>query len=263
MPLTLVEDLGSILEVEQEISVLQNICQSPAIPETKKLEHGDRLSNLFQLADRHQRIISPIRRLPAEILSEIFLRMDLEANLEKRDFLINRQEIVNVPHLLAQICHFWRNVAISIPYLWVNVPHIQVAKKKTTSHQLAILHLHLERSKGFPLNVSIRADVYSFPRFAKLSDPGLDLIVAHCERWGSLSVFLTPPFVKYLCERKIKHRLFSLASLRIYLTGGVRVEDTDIFLYAQSLRHLILSLHSTHVHSLKFPWETIERFSGY
>jgi len=32
--------------------------------------------------------------------------MDLEANLKRRGFLINRQEIVNVPHLLAQNLRF-------------------------------------------------------------------------------------------------------------------------------------------------------------
>lgn len=250
--------------MEQEISVLRKVCQSPAIVETEKLEHRDCLSNLFQLADRRRRIVSPIRSIPAEILSENFLRMDLEVDLENRDFLTNREEIVNVPHLLAQICHCWRDVAISIPHLWVNIPHIRVTERKTTSpRQLAILQDHLDRSKDLPLNVSVRPDVYSFPRFAKRSDPGLELIVAHCERWGSLSTFLTPFFVKYLCEMKIKHRLFSLASLRIYLAGAINAEDTDIFLYAQSLRHLILSLHSVHTRSLNFPLETIERFSGY
>jgi len=90
------------------------------------------------------------------MLSKIFLRIDLEANLEKRDFLINRQETFSVPHLLAQICHCWRSVAISIACLWVNVPHIRVEEEKTTSpHQLAILQLHLDGSKGFPLNISV------------------------------------------------------------------------------------------------------------
>ncbi|KAJ6537793.1 hypothetical protein B0H19DRAFT_962061, partial [Mycena capillaripes] len=59
--------------------------------------------------------LAPIRRIPTEILSEIFLCYV--------DLLGDKHECMDVKHgvwLLAHICSYWRVVALSTPELWTS-----------------------------------------------------------------------------------------------------------------------------------------------
>ena len=55
-------------------------------------------------------VMAPIRRLPTEILSEIFRTLPRGPEVEA--------SISNSPLLLTQVCSRWRDVAISTPQLW-------------------------------------------------------------------------------------------------------------------------------------------------
>ncbi|KZP22093.1 hypothetical protein FIBSPDRAFT_687916, partial [Athelia psychrophila] len=56
----------------------------------------------FTLA--HKTLVSPIRRVPPEIITEVFLH-SADGNLGS-------------PLLLASICSRWRSIALSSPQLW-------------------------------------------------------------------------------------------------------------------------------------------------
>ncbi|KAJ7701444.1 hypothetical protein B0H17DRAFT_924670, partial [Mycena rosella] len=61
--------------------------------------------------DQHEALISPVRRIPQDVLEAIFAAcLPVENNA-----LIDARE---APLLLGHICSYWRGVAHSMPTLW-------------------------------------------------------------------------------------------------------------------------------------------------
>ena len=61
----------------------------------------------------HTALVAPIRRLPPEVLSEIFLHYNDENNISK--FRLN-----TAPLQLGGVCSRWRTIALSTPRLWTS-----------------------------------------------------------------------------------------------------------------------------------------------
>ena len=62
----------------------------------------------------HSALLAPIRMLPWEILSEIFVRIGLPLQHPKRQLY---QQVL----LPGQVCRFWRTIALSTPRLWTDI----------------------------------------------------------------------------------------------------------------------------------------------
>ncbi|TDL23842.1 hypothetical protein BD410DRAFT_787137 [Rickenella mellea] len=80
----------------------------------------NKLSNLLakcELLEKrievHEAIVAPIRRLPQEVLSEIFLHC-----LPSRDNDLNIFPFKEAPLLLCRVCSYWRVIARRTPPLW-------------------------------------------------------------------------------------------------------------------------------------------------
>ncbi|KAF8211101.1 hypothetical protein K438DRAFT_1514809, partial [Mycena galopus ATCC 62051] len=85
----------------------------------EKLEQlkADRAS-LFSFRTRNKAILSPLRRMPAEILGEIFLWTLPSVSTE---IFRARFEMGASPWVLAQISSRWRAVSLSTPSLWSQI----------------------------------------------------------------------------------------------------------------------------------------------
>ena len=118
-------------EVEQEIRVQDTVLNRLSC----------KRNELSRSIENHKALLSPVRRLPDEILAEIFMYC-----------LLPYGSIVNegTLRLLAQISSRWRAVALSTQVLW---SFIFVGGKSTTQGCLANLTLQLERSGTHPLTV--------------------------------------------------------------------------------------------------------------
>ena len=109
--------------------------------------------------DLCHRILSPLRRLPPEILGEIFLTCKDEAS-ENPQKILRRQP----PSVLSQVCRSWRQVAINLPRLWDT---FRVDYKPTTTfnplsdHPLPlsrVIDIWAHRSKPLPMNIAIHSN---------------------------------------------------------------------------------------------------------
>ncbi|KAJ7656954.1 hypothetical protein DFH06DRAFT_1091032, partial [Mycena polygramma] len=69
--------------------------------------HRLELTNVLEKIDQHSKIISPLRRLPPEMLEEIF-RHTLSA-LSAYD---------DSPWNISRVCGRWRNISLASPFLW-------------------------------------------------------------------------------------------------------------------------------------------------
>lgn len=109
---------------------------------------------LKRYVDAHRALLSPIRRLPTETLSEIFVRCLPEDRYASRD-------ITDAPLLLTTISREWRRTAIATPALW-NSLHIFIPSHltlKAVEGKTAGSTLWLERSRSLPISISLYLDM--------------------------------------------------------------------------------------------------------
>ncbi|KAJ7118726.1 hypothetical protein C8R44DRAFT_546078, partial [Mycena epipterygia] len=66
------------------------------------------VAELRRCSDQHKAIIAPIRRVPHEVMAEIFMQL---AEIEEEN---GRQ----APLIFGEISREWRTIALSLPRLW-------------------------------------------------------------------------------------------------------------------------------------------------
>ncbi|KAJ7732701.1 hypothetical protein B0H16DRAFT_1248183, partial [Mycena metata] len=100
---------------DDEISQISALIAEPSLrliildQELRKLT--DERERLATYVDSHAALISPVRRLPLDILQEIFIAC----------FPTHRNCVMSAteaPVLLGRICSSWRDISLSRPRLW-------------------------------------------------------------------------------------------------------------------------------------------------
>ncbi|KAF7327979.1 hypothetical protein MKEN_00378300 [Mycena kentingensis (nom. inval.)] len=126
--------------------------------------------------EAHRALLSPIRRIPPEILGEIFLHTLRGERVAAKD----------CPLLLLQVSSSWRAVALSTPALWASV-----SVEITAEHccpRIELVETWLGRSGSCPLSFSIKDSVQR--DYCKEGTPMTAQILAlyapHYHRWQNV-----------------------------------------------------------------------------
>ncbi|KAJ6479501.1 hypothetical protein C8R47DRAFT_608140 [Mycena vitilis] len=131
---------------------------------------------------------APIRRLPVEILAEIFTFCDSPsaaqlAGLRDEDVVsINAalSLLAHAPLLSAsQVCARWHEIVIGTPKLWgtIHLDGVLWATPARTEKMMDVLQAVLQRGGNRPLSVTVMGcGIQPHP-------PALELLAAHSERW--------------------------------------------------------------------------------
>jgi hypothetical protein len=129
---------------------------------------------------------APIRRLPFEILGNIFV------NCLEGTFIL--PHINDAPLLLGRVCRAWRLVTISTPLLWTSVL-VQLPPKTTSASLQLGLHCWLLRSGALPLTIRIDSHpVYGLP-----SD-FFDIFSLSFTRWHNLKLHIPSEYLPHLLQ---------------------------------------------------------------
>jgi hypothetical protein len=156
--------------------------------------------------DAHEGLLSPTRRLPAEILSEIFshcLPTDRNPTCSQSD----------APLLLGQVCKDWRQVSLSTPYLWASI-HIVIPlnARARVLHPLIDaktkgIESWLSRSGSLPLSISVyavepavREYVAEGPALRGPVQSLLDRVLQRSSRWYAVDFKITTACISILGE---------------------------------------------------------------
>ncbi|KAJ3511790.1 hypothetical protein NMY22_g15540 [Coprinellus aureogranulatus] len=107
-------------------------------------------ARLKTAVDAHRSLLSPMRRLPAEVLQQIFLL----CRAAHRMPLLRKEE---APILLTRVCSAWRNLALDTPHLWdsIHIPIPNGITKPSAQFHVNRAERWLERTKQVPLSISI------------------------------------------------------------------------------------------------------------
>jgi len=228
----------AIVEADRKMAELVKI--AGPLPATEKEPYHKQISDFIDFVDTHKGVVSPVRVLPPELLSEIFIHVVPPPNLDnvKKSYWTQPHPI-SQPYTISQVSHSWREVALSIPSIWANIPHLGSMDIYGISDlRLLRLMMHLERSHQSPLHLSIKGTRYS--AFAPAETyPVLNLLLLHCERWSSLCILVCHRYLQYLSSG-CKGRLFALTDLCLAPPGASpgNHEHYDVFLGAPGLRNL-------------------------
>ncbi|KAJ7741914.1 hypothetical protein B0H14DRAFT_3608238 [Mycena olivaceomarginata] len=128
----------------------------------------------------HEGMISPIRRLPTEIISRI-LPMTLRP--------LAPLQCPEVPWYLGQITRRWRDIAIALPVLWTAFTLRPLPSQESALDRFnQRFHEQFRRSTNAPLHI-----IAQIP--ARKAEGALSTLLDACERWETISNFVA----KCLC----------------------------------------------------------------
>ncbi|KAJ7123304.1 hypothetical protein C8R43DRAFT_1241181 [Mycena crocata] len=104
----------------------------------------DKIEESIQL---HQAVLAPVRRLPDDVLQDIFLAC-LPTH---RNAVMSTRE---APLLLCRVCRTWRALALATPRIWASL-HIHLGFILQGKQRAQALTQWLQRAAGCPLSLSI------------------------------------------------------------------------------------------------------------
>lgn len=195
--------------------------------------------------EAHKAILSPYRRLPTELIVEIFLYYH-ESPVDPKYNV--------VPWILAHICHRWRIIALNTPALWRNLPPMRLVavERPQLKWHIARLSTLLARSGNSPITFCLTK-----METATLDDEIVTMLSEHSERWESICLTIC----EKVCEHfsRIKGRVSALRSLRLLLTRTGSL-SFDMFEVAPKLRQVSLG-SLTWPGIVKLPWNQITDFT--
>ncbi|KAF7299768.1 hypothetical protein HMN09_00982700 [Mycena chlorophos] len=149
---------------DAEIAEIRSLLESPRI-RLRELEDNIRQfqtqrDELVAHIATHEALLSPIRRVPVDILQEIFLACLPEG----RNCVMSAND---APLLLGRVCSHWRTLAYQTPALWTRLHIVQPGGLYSPSLEakyqaISLLRLSaakdwLERSGQLPLSLSFSA----------------------------------------------------------------------------------------------------------
>jgi hypothetical protein len=190
--------------------------------------------------NEHRSIVAPIRRIPSEMLCEIFLYC-----LEDRS---DYRAVEKAPFQLSFVCNKWRRVVISTPQLW---SYIFIRRGPIV---MEILQTWLLRSGTSPLTLIYELDDYeNFYCY----DYYIDAIIPHSHRWKVVEFVMIAEGYKFLEDRftDIKGNLPMLERLRLRSLGAYP-EPMTVFETAPRLHALELTKMKPTL--CLFPWHQLK-----
>ncbi|KAJ7140390.1 hypothetical protein C8R46DRAFT_1135556 [Mycena filopes] len=203
-------------------------------------------SETAQLVQKHRGVLSPVRRIPPELLGEIFgMASGDTSDADWRE----------PPWYLGQVCCAWRRTALADTSLWNSIT-LSPSQSSESS-----INAQLIRSTGAPL------DIYWPDRRHMKSHALLGIVLPHCERWRTLRMKMdyyddTPAPLALLVP--ITGRLHSLQTLEMDWAPWKIIPQ--VFASAPKLRTILLG--SVEYNQTRFtavthaPWGQITRYRG-
>ncbi|KAJ7138195.1 hypothetical protein C8R44DRAFT_341636 [Mycena epipterygia] len=237
-------------------SVISTARARLALVEREIAQLRDRMKSLKEertSLSRHIGIVSPLRRMPPEVLGEIFSwTLPSVGELRQTNF-----GIADSPWVLTYVSSHWRAVALSLPSLW----SLFVVEFPEKIRPLPMVKAHIQRAHS--LKIHFYGEQASDPR------PQIELfrcLAEHSARWQELSIGLTSDLFPLLTGL---NRLTSLCRLSIEWNdpdSQAEVESVDCFQSAPSLvdvaiynqyRYVptLLPAHQLTRYDIDGPWE--------
>ncbi|KAL1743402.1 hypothetical protein HDZ31DRAFT_41032 [Schizophyllum fasciatum] len=201
-----------------------------------------------QLAVNHS-ILAPVRRIPPEVLSEIFVCFAFAQADTKHPKEYSWAHLISTT--VARVCTTWRAVARGTPQLWTYLS-TSLDPESTRAMLLpeASLQQQLALTGALPLHLMhvTHHDTILRTFFAALRP--------HCARWHSLTIWGSYNFF----DAQPVHNLPSLRTATVTMDGHPQANPLNFLSNASSLQFLRIENLPSELHSPVSPVLTIPSF---
>ncbi|ESK88006.1 hypothetical protein Moror_10811 [Moniliophthora roreri MCA 2997] len=177
----------------------------------------------------YRSLLSPIHRMPSEILSGIFMFLCEENELSPK----SRRPAAMT---LSMVCGRWRDVILSNPLLWstLSIKSLGSEDFMYSGSPAQITQLFMQRSRDASLKLSL---AFRWDFDIDLSLPTLLHLIENCERWFSVDLDVPTEYLEHWAFRRISGRIPRLKRLKLSEDDDYRPADhvMDIFAVAPAL----------------------------
>ncbi|KAJ6598529.1 hypothetical protein B0H10DRAFT_734392 [Mycena sp. CBHHK59/15] len=208
---------------------------------------------LVNFIDAHLALVSPVRRLPDDVVQEIF-----EASLPSKYAVMDGAES---PLLLCQVCRPWRRLALLTPRLWASL-HVAAPPPSDVQKMNDAVNAWISRSGSVPLSLSFVASQEDTLDYDVLSM--IKTFVGVANRWENIRLLirgvhniaplavLSPDDVPMLQSAVVEeYRADDSSEARTFLP----------FMGTPTLRRVALMDQEPVLHSLPLYWQTLSHLS--
>ncbi|KAK0436237.1 hypothetical protein EV421DRAFT_1981285, partial [Armillaria borealis] len=198
-------------------------------------------------------IIRPIRKVPEDIVREIFLAL-WDTEEEGKDSLNKRF----TPLVVSQVCRDWRTIALSMSQLWSTIT-LDFDRHLNELPCQYLLQTYLVRSANRDIILSIRSS-----RDISKS-PVIPALILSAPRWTNISMSI-PHNSRHAfsAARGFLHRLNRLSVELTQEDYYMHSTKTlfDAFEYAPLLRSLSLKGIGRSIEQMSLPWSQLTDYTG-
>ncbi|KAJ7178111.1 hypothetical protein C8R46DRAFT_670165 [Mycena filopes] len=207
----LVEPVSRLKQLDDQIADLQKAIDVLA----------EERAGIGSFVDAHEALLSPVRRLPLDVIQEIF-----EACLPHRNCAMSA---VEAPVLLGRICSSWRTISLTTPLLWTRLHIVEPGGigslptdgdgvREEVAQRLETVKTWLSRSGVCPISISFIGALDARPESTCLF---LQALVPFASRWQNLTLAISwkSEVLDTLCKLT-ENDLPMLSALQILHIGG-------------------------------------------
>ena len=238
-------------------------------------------ASLLLSISKHRALISQVRKLPVDVLQEIFiacLPTTHNAVMSKRE----------PPILLTQICSYWRNIAHATPQLWKSIhiaipcnapgmyaiesPNFQSMVQQVALRRSEAVLEWIKRSASCPLDISLNQ--WENTPSDGFYDSIMEYLIQFSERWRDVS-FSAPYQALQLVAALPASKLpllqslfiscgrlhFSPVSAPLHLNDRQSLWITSGIMQAPKLREICLTQLNEDATQLPINWSQLTKFS--
>jgi len=182
-------------KIQREIRADQDKLDNLLVAISTLRAHLDRLEEQKQALERriasNHNLFAPANHLPVEILARIF------------NSFVNHD---NKPETLLLVSTKWRDAALGFGHLWSNI-HIEHRNNLPDLTLLPFVHLRLTRSRGYPLDISVREHTHFATDYGPDLRACIEAIIGQdgvvMARWRSIRLHFLSRFIETIVARLV------------------------------------------------------------
>ncbi|KAJ7251418.1 hypothetical protein C8J57DRAFT_1353557 [Mycena rebaudengoi] len=215
----------------------------------------DDRATVTTFAEGCRSILAPVRRLPAEVLVEIFSLIPEHDGISRRTTPVQELDRLAKKELLvlSKVSFYWHSVVMGTPRLWSTlVADMDSWEEPGASPHtlLALLARSLQRGATHPLTMELQCRTPW-----KNQQQALELVGQHSHRWRDMYFSMNEKCFSFLSGARAN--MPNLEVLEIMVEGGW-TEQFDVFAVAPRLTNVEYAGPTAFIPT--FPWGQLQQF---
>ncbi len=241
-----------LAEVQSHLSLLRGAVAS--------LE--TQMSRLQSLRHDYTTALSPIRRIPSEILAKILCCSWESSRAVKGSSKFNVFVMREGPWHLGQVCSWWRSVVETLcPELWATLSIEDRGSLYPRKH-IEILRCVLKRSRNHPLHFTFDRSSANPDTSLQVMEQCFNIMIAHSARWETAEITVPPLFIPRLDF--IRGKIDWLKKMDLVCSNNLGLESKSIHAFEIAPSLQVLHLRGMHPEAnILFPTVNLTSFSDH